>query len=134
MKVSELTGATLDYWVAKAGDTPFYDMETNWPGNHHVNTEQLERPVIIRGLSGRLSIEHRNEVAYFSPSSNWEDGGPIIEREGMSIDKGAWLGTEHPWQANAAHGYIEYGPTPLVAAMRAYVASKFGDEVPDESV
>jgi hypothetical protein len=33
------------------------------------------------------------------------------------------------WDAN-----VQYGPTPLIAAMRCYVASKLGDEVevPDE--
>jgi hypothetical protein len=69
-------------------------------------------------------------------STDWEQGGPIIERERISIEDcqdGAglyWEATriEPPAVSEAR------GPTPLVAAMRAYVASKLGDEVevPDE--
>ena len=72
----------------------------------------------------------------FEPSENWADGGPIIERERISIEDcqdGAglyWEATriEPPAVSEAR------GPTPLVAAMRCYVISKLGDEVevPDE--
>ena len=60
-------------------------------------------------------------------STIWTLGGPIIEREKMtveSLDTG-WLATriEHPAFSE------EQGPTPLIAAMRCYVASKLGDEV-----
>ena len=68
-------------------------------------------------------------VKCFNPSENWEQGGPIIEREKMAImlceSVGDWLadlsGTDKVFTAS--------GPTPLVAAMRCYVASKLGDEV-----
>ena len=72
-------------------------------------------------------------------SASWAQGGPIIEREKISIehmtgagDAGAdvWVATriEHPAFSE------EQGPTPLIAAMRCFVASKLGDEVeiPDE--
>jgi hypothetical protein len=62
-------------------------------------------------------------------SADWEKGGPIIAREFINLDgiePGRW----------AASGYFEgieqivyEGPTPLVAAMRCYVASKMGYEV-----
>jgi len=60
----------------------------------------------------------------------WEHGGPIIEREKISVD---CMGLA--WTADISDsvgGYIEHtesGPTPLIAAMRCYVASKLGDEV-----
>jgi hypothetical protein len=63
-------------------------------------------------------------------SSDWSQGGPIIEREGISVDR---MG--RAWTADIADsvgGYIEHtesGPTPLIAAMRCYVASKLGDDV-----
>ena len=69
-------------------------------------------------------------------STDWAAGGPIIERmmEGhfffMENDRGnthvAYGLTEH----DNVHGY---GPTPLIAAMRCYVASKLGDtiDIPD---
>ena len=72
------------------------------------------------------------------PSTNWAQGGPIIERERISIEDcqdGAglyWEATriEPPAVSEAR------GPTPLVAAMRCYVASQLGDEVelPEELI
>ena len=59
--------------------------------------------------------------ADWKPSIDWAQGGPIIEREGMGVFK---LGYVRGW----ASGF-QSGPTPLIAAMRCYVASKLGDEV-----
>ena len=74
------------------------------------------------------------ETEYFKPTLDWAQGGPIIEREEISISRefassrvewAAW--TPAPIRDDAeAFGY---GPTPLIAAMRCYVASKLGDEV-----
>jgi len=62
----------------------------------------------------------------------WEHGGPIIEREGINLDNyaknpqwSAW--TPAPDQATGESQ--AYGPTPLIAAMRCYVASKLGDDI-----
>ena len=66
------------------------------------------------------------------PSTNWAQGGPIIEREKIATQ--FWV-SEDAWEALIKGGFFaSYGPTPLIAAMRAYVASKLGDEVevPDE--
>jgi len=65
-------------------------------------------------------------------STDWSQGGPIIEREKIATDY------DHDvWNA-AKYGLSWYvgGPTPLIAAMRCYVASKLGDEVdvPEELV
>ena len=54
-------------------------------------------------------------------STNWAQAGPIIEREGLAVFK---LDDTRGW----ASGFFD-GATPLVAAMRCYVASKLGDEV-----
>lgn len=60
-------------------------------------------------------------------STNWEYGGPIIEREGICLhrykDGSGWSATY------SAQDPESYAPTPLIAAMRCYVASKLGDEV-----
>lgn len=70
-------------------------------------------------------------------STDWAQGGPIMEREGIGAtvvssgsDDEKWLG------ANFKGTFVEYGPTCLVACMRTYVASKLGDEVevPDELI
>lgn len=65
-------------------------------------------------------------------SSNWSVGGPIIERELLSpeplLDTNCALIKWHcrNWKGD---GSDFYGPTPLIAAMRCFVASKLGDEV-----
>jgi len=71
------------------------------------------------------------EVPEFSPSTDWAQGGPIIEREKMTLE---WTGED--WMAYIRHDEEYFGPTPLIAAMRCYVASKMGDEVelPNELV
>lgn len=58
-------------------------------------------------------------------STNWAQGGAIIEREKISVIEG----TNDEWQAGKRPYKFYYGPTPLIAAMRCYVASKLGDEV-----
>lgn len=56
--------------------------------------------------------------------TDWAHGGPIIEREKINL----W--TEgYDWEATQYGKLQEWGPTPLVAAMRCYVGSKLGNEV-----
>ena len=75
----------------------------------------------------------------FTPmfSTDWAQGGPIIEREGVTVsrtdkksDEGPWVAyrIEHLFEDEYEHEY-QHGPTPLIAAMRCYVASRLGDEV-----
>jgi hypothetical protein len=60
----------------------------------------------------------------FRPSTEWDHGGSIIEREGLTlIHQGA------RWAAQTDDDLYAYGPTPLVAAMRCYCCAKLGDEV-----
>lgn len=70
----------------------------------------------------------------YTPSTDWAQAGPIIEREKISIEymPGAGDAGLDVWIATRIEGSSvseEQGPTPLVAAMRCYVASKLGDEV-----
>jgi hypothetical protein len=61
-------------------------------------------------------------------STDWAQGGPIIEREGIDlhcVNDSLW---EAEVNANDYHNR-KNGPTPLIAAMRCYVASKLGDTV-----
>jgi len=66
-------------------------------------------------------------------STDWSQGGPIIEREGFGVFK---YSSGPEWTARTTDYPPKYvkGPTPLIAAMRCYVASKLGGEVevPDE--
>jgi hypothetical protein len=64
----------------------------------------------------------------FAPDIRWHEGGPIIERERISV------GTyDDGWCADITAGdtgFIRgFGPTPLIAGMRCYVASKLGSKV-----
>jgi Protein of unknown function (DUF2591) len=114
MRVSELEGVLLDYWVAEAEG-------------------------MLRMMPGTMEFR----LGGYSPSTKWREGGPIIEREGIGIWKGydsersgkveVWeASTINPVSAIEAQGPQVRGPTPLVAAMRAYIRLKFGEEVEDE--
>jgi hypothetical protein len=64
---------------------------------------------------------------------NWSEAGPIIERERLSLfphtdATGTWCCVKYA--ANSTNVLARaFGPTPLIAAMRCFVASKLGDEV-----
>ena len=68
----------------------------------------------------------------YSPSQKWEQGGPIIERERLSLTPrdGFWECFVHDQLfADDGSDHHSKGPTPLIAAMRCYVASKLGAEI-----
>ena len=82
----------------------------------------------------------------YSPATDWAQGGPIIEREGIHsrpcYNDGKRNTGHDAWRADidfkdgvmTLGKFTEYGETALIAAMRCHVASKLGDEVeiPDE--
>lgn len=68
--------------------------------------------------------------SWYRPSTNWAQAGPIIEREGISVTTEQALGNSAKgWRATFSYHVDAHGETPLIAAMRCYVASKLGDEV-----
>ena len=106
--IEELTGAALDWSVAKC-EGEDYSPVTTYNGIGH-------------------------EFPPTNYSTDWAQGGTIIEREGISV-----IQSNDQWEANSRYDVdeyyrIEFGPTPLIAAMRCYVASKLGDnvEIPEE--
>lgn len=110
IKTSELTGAALDWAVAQA------------EGNVRLQFDNREG-LIINNVLGWIP---------YRPSLAWQQGGPIIEREGISIG----MVCEY-WQAHMSEfSLFVDGPSPLIAAMRCYVKSKLGDEVevPEELI
>lgn len=118
MKVSELTGTALDYWVAKIEGL---DIELGQDGKFH----------------GSICDHTGEDWYHFSPSTQWHFAGPIIEREGIAPAPVAGKIGISMWSAwlpfaNTEPPKYMYGGTALEAAMRAYVASKFGEEVADE--
>lgn len=75
-------------------------------------------------------------------STDWSQGGPLIQREEIGLRRNAPCSRGREWEASpsitakGAGGKWGYGPTPLIAACRCLVASRFGDEIeiPDELV
>ena len=71
----------------------------------------------------------------YSPSTDWAQSGPIVEREHIewqwlpSSSKDHRYGARKPSLSGAKRTFCMDGPTVLIAAMRCYVASKLGDEV-----
>lgn len=121
IKTSELKGIALDYAVALAegGENFRFDtVSTYW--------------ITINGKDRALKASWAQS---FIPSTNWNQAGSIIEREKIAI---MCPSTGDFWDARANVFPAEYwrGETPLIAAMRCYVASKLGDEVeiPEELV
>ena len=83
-------------------------------------------------------------VLYYGPawtkySTDWAYGGPIIEREKIALEHlhGAGDAGADVWVATRCESPCvseEHGTTPLIAAMRCYVASKLGDEIEMEEL
>lgn len=112
IKTSELSGAALDWAVAKCEGREFEAAE---------------------------SFLSYYDEGYMRYSTDWDQGGPIIEREQIDLNYDIhWIrdlldpdDNGDRWYASKA-GQDEqgcYGPTPLIAAMRCYCCSKLGDEV-----
>ncbi len=112
MKTNELTGLALDWAVAKC------ELPDGWP-------------------SAEIVLGDATDY-----STNWAQGGPLIEREEIGIKRNSPCSDGRQWEASpsitakGAGGKWGYGPTPLIAAMRCYVASKLGDDIdiPEELI
>ena len=122
VKVGEVSGAALDYLVLTCGEL---DADSN------ITTKQF------------ISMQSQG---YFLYSTDWEQGGPIITQKIDALrkrSKAEEADLTHPnpnfkFKAEIfadIDGYFcGFGPTPLIAVMRCYVASKLGEvvKVPQE--
>lgn len=103
VKTADLEGVALNWIIAKCeGFVPFTD-----------------------GISWIIEVEGKyTQLPHYS--TDWAQGGPIIEREMIDLDF-----YKHDCEASMRGDAftVVSGPTPLIAAMRCYVASKLGDEV-----
>lgn len=108
-RTADLEGALLDAAVAIADGARSDGIAFVWP-------------------QGTALMRHA-----WQPSTNWAQGGPIIEREQMNVGPDVRTvngAAASVWFAQQYNGEGEQvGPTLLIAAMRAYVASKFGEWV-----
>lgn len=65
-------------------------------------------------------------------STDWSQGGPIIEREEIALEPMTHDEHGDGWLATRVEGpavCMEFGQTMLIAAMRCFVASRLGDEI-----
>lgn len=136
------TGAG-DHWRCRLGRTILLLLL-----EHEMKTNELTGPALDAKVAKCMGIEVYEQIGYgddggllyfretptgqdilFRPSTDWDCGGPIIERERICLipphaDIEMWE-AYHPDFPQAEH----YGPTLLIAAMRCYVAAVLGDEV-----
>ena len=119
IKTAELEGAALDWAVAKANN------------ESRVRVDALGKPIMLR--------DHVFHDCLFS--RDWSQGGPLIAKHRVSVvfdtqNNGYYKAEEWQGHVELFTYYEEWrdegssdGSTPLIAAMRAIVASKLGDEV-----
>ena len=117
MKTAETTLPQLNWLVAKL------------EGFKYIN--------VFHGDRVQIMVSNKKNESYdFNPTEGWHQGGPIIERECINAYASGACSV-HPknpeyWVAEilATDEMItQYGPTPLIAAMRCFVSSRLGDEV-----
>jgi hypothetical protein len=131
VKVSELTGVALDWAVAKCeGFTAEYEAD--------IGDFWIERT--NHNYTWLAPFGYLKDTLRFS--TDWSQGGPIIEREMIQLTPHCMVNPLHGWAA-AFRSFDEdddvfalhrmRGKTPLIAAMRCFVESKLGSniEVPD---
>lgn len=110
IKTSELTGGNLNYAVAICeGHKPYFA----YADVIAYNVMDSDLPTTV----------------YVYYDSDWSIAGPIIERERINVTP---YGVDTDWYAHMVLGNKEGcadGPTLLIAAMRAYVRVKLGNEV-----
>ena len=125
IKTSEATNIQIDWLVAKCEEAC-----TEW----HAYKPFFWNSVACINVQG-------HDVNY-RPSTDWTQGGPIIEREKIAMSSapdGLWAAYMPKGTRWLEHGgktaevfnwyFKQMGYTPLIAAMRCYVASKMGEEV-----
>lgn len=129
IKTSALAGASLDYAVGYA----LYEVTNHIERYRFLNDEGDHVGSVWVG-------EKRTFTTLFSPSTNWSQLGPMIEEfkidlfyyEELEVDgvKGPMWEAMLPCQSfTAADAYEPIGATAAVAACRAIVAAKIGEEV-----
>ena len=120
IKTQDLTDAALDWAVAISKGIPVEEL--------HIQKWGSRLPPSIyrryRDADGNLDASYTSGPGLLF-SRKWEAGGPIIEREGISIYRmtSDWSAAYNP------SGAAQDGSTPLIAAMRCFCCSRLGSEV-----
>lgn len=107
MRVNSLEGQLLDFWVAKS-----------------------EGRILLDAAPDANCYDFSNgfdwHPAVYRPSSNWAQGGALVANEWYDIETVLldWFGADWPYLKTIAD-------QPLKWFLRAFVASRFGNEVED---
>lgn len=138
MKVAELSGALLDSWVARKapqceGCELVYIADHD-VGPHYVGKYEGGVAFFIptTGIAQVLRLRREYGCDDYRPSINWTQGGVIIEHEKLELAPLFDARNKFVYWSSqpAGMGHLAMDdPKPLIAAMRAYVASQFGAEV-----
>ena len=106
--VSDLSNIELDYMVARA--------------NHVLYMRDTEGRVLEIDNERRVYTHTTDARMYaYTPTTEWRQGGPLIDKFGISVQR-----TGSVWTADIDRVTVAVGPTPLIAAMRALVTLKLG--------
>lgn len=120
-QTNELIGPALDWAVAKCEG---HNVAVHSTGAVYLIEQPWKDQARIRWIS------------VWAPSVAWVQGGPIIERAVVSLgtEEGGWRALCWGVDGPNRELYSMRGPTPLIAALRCYVASHLGGivDVPDE--
>ena len=116
IKTNELIGTALDWAVQEI------EYQRMVAEGEHVKQWALD--------------DHRAGASINHYSTDWLWGGPILERENISVGYQGHSGVplDSLWYATNRVDACGFGQKPLIAAMRCFCCSKLGDtvEVPDE--
>ena len=111
IKTQDLIGPALDWAVAKCEGAE----------NIRENPHRFDKRLIMTIANRPVHFD------IFRFSTDWAQGGPIIEREWIKVspyhNQGGW------WAEHAITKSVFDGPTPLIAAMRCFCCTKLGDEI-----
>lgn len=117
MKVSELEGAALDYWVARAmGYNELYLIPDEVIGIIYDDDEC------------------GTDRADWEPSTNWAQGGPLLDEWAVMFEwaESAVLGEVFAYMTPEVGRKVGcYAPDRLIGGMRAIVMHVYGDTVDD---
>ncbi len=134
MKTAELTGAALDWAVTQC------ELKA---GIITENSDDLSKPLLFcKHLFGTYETGvtelgkqqghpelRRGSGSAYKPSTDWRQAGPIIEREKISLDFTVEPNIALIIGLMGKATVFGTGDTPLIAAMRCYVASRLGGDV-----
>lgn len=126
--------------------------DTRIPPKGYCYLEGAELDLLVAKIEKLSPIENEPEgyfyweqdgnpvSGWYYPSQDWSQGGPLIEK--YQIETSIGNSESLIWRAHIIN-YVpcisseilanEVGPTPLIAAMRALVASVYGDEIDAKS-